>query len=76
MVESFFEIIKNELSNGNAVMISGFGKWSVKKKDARNGRNPYTGEKITLAARKVVTFRSAEKLRSEINRGSHSNKGG
>jgi len=67
VVESFFKIIKSELIKGNDVTISGFGKWSVKKKVARNGRNPQTGEKITIDARKVVTFRSAEKLRSEIN---------
>jgi len=67
LVESFFDIMRDELIKGNDVTISGFGKWSVKKKVARNGRNPQTGESITIDARKVVTFRSAEKLRSEIN---------
>jgi len=69
VVESFFEIIKDELAKGNEVMITGFGKWSVKKKGNRMGRNPQTGENITIDARKVVTFRSSGKLRVEINRG-------
>jgi integration host factor subunit alpha len=67
LVESFFDIIKDELVKGNDVMISGFGKWSIKKKDARNGRNPQTGERITIDARRVVTFKSAPLLRSGIN---------
>ena len=69
VVESFFEIIKDELAKGNEVMITGFGKWTVKKKGNRMGRNPQTGENITIDARKVVTFRSSGKLRLEINRG-------
>ena len=76
LVESFFEIIKDELAKGNDVMISGFGKWSVKKKNARNGRNPQTGEDLTIAARKIVTFRSAEKLKAVVNHGSDKIKGG
>jgi integration host factor subunit alpha len=75
LVESVFEIIKDELGKGNPVMISGVGKWTVKQKNARKGRNPQTGEDVTIAARKVVTFKEAPKLRSEINRGSHSGKG-
>lgn len=70
LVESFFDIIKNELVKGNNVMISGFGKWSVKQKRPRIGRNPQTGEEITIDARRVVTFKSTEKMRSVINRGS------
>ena len=76
LVESFFEIIKDELAKGNEVMISGFGKWSVKQKNARNGRNPQTGEDLNIAARKIVTFRSAEKLKSVVNHGSDKMKGG
>ena len=67
LVESVFDIIKDELANGNDVMISGFGKWSVKKKKTRVGRNPKTGEAMTIDARAVVTFKCAESLRSEIN---------
>jgi integration host factor subunit alpha len=66
-VESVFDIIKDELTNGNDVMISGFGKWSVKKKKPRVARNPKTGEEITIDARTVVTFKCAENLRSEMN---------
>jgi integration host factor subunit alpha len=76
LVESFFEIIKDELAKGNEVMISGFGKWSVKQKNARNGRNPQTGGNMTITARKIVTFRSAEKLKSVVNHGSNKIKGG
>ncbi len=75
-MESFFDIIKDELANGNDVMISGFGKWSVKKKKPRVGRNPKTGEEMTIDARTVVTFKCAESLGSEINHDSHSSEGG
>jgi integration host factor subunit alpha len=67
LVKRFFDIIKDELIRGDDVMISGFGRWSVKKKRARNGRNPQTGRSITIGARKVVTFRSSEMLRSKMN---------
>jgi integration host factor subunit alpha len=70
VVDSVFEIMKDELSKGNDVMISGFGKWVVKKKTARVGRNPKTGEQMPIDARTVVTFKSSDKLRSEINHGS------
>ena len=67
IVESFFEIIKSELEKGNPVMISGFGKWTVRSKSERNGRNPKTGEEIILAARKVVTFKGAPNLFKAMN---------
>ena len=70
LVESFFDIIKDELVKGNDFMISGFGKWSVKRKRPRLGRNPHTGEQIIIDARRVVTFKSGEKLRSIVNGGS------
>ena len=69
LIESFFEIIKDELAKGNEVMISGFGKWSVKQKNARNGRNPQTGGNLTIAARKVVTFKPSPVLRDTVNTG-------
>jgi integration host factor subunit alpha len=69
LVESFFDIIKDELAKGNDVVISEFGKWSVRNKNVRIGRDPQTGEKITIDARRVVTFKSAEKLRSTVNGG-------
>ena len=67
LVESVFEIIKSELEKGNPVMVSGFGKWSVNSKKARKGRNPKTGEAMTIKARKVVTFRPSPVLRDELN---------
>jgi integration host factor subunit alpha len=67
IVESFFDIIKSELDKGNPVMVSGFGKWTVKSKKARIGRNPQTGEDVTIEARKVVTFRPSAVLRDDLN---------
>ena len=67
IVESFFDIIKSELDKGNPVMVSGFGKWTVTSKKARRGRNPQTGENLTIAARKVVTFRPSTTLRDALN---------
>jgi integration host factor subunit alpha len=69
LVDSFFDIIKDELTKGNDVLFSGFGKWSVKQKRPRIGRNPQTGEKIIIDARRVVTFKSSPPLRSVINSG-------
>ena len=67
IVESFFDIIKSELDKGNPVMVSGFGKWTVKAKRERKGRNPQTGENVTIEARKVVTFRPSAVLRDDLN---------
>jgi integration host factor subunit alpha len=67
IVESFFDIIKSELDKCNPVMVSGFGKWTVTSKKARRGRNPQTGENLTIAARKVVTFRPSTTLRDALN---------
>ena len=67
IVESFFDIIKSELEKGNPVMVSGFGKWTVKAKKARNGRNPKTGKAMIIAARKVVTFKPSKVLRETVN---------
>jgi len=67
MVDSVFEIIKESLENGEDVMISGFGKFQTKVKDARKGRNPHTGEGLMLGSRKVVTFKWSAKLRKSVN---------
>lgn len=67
IVDSIFDIMKEELANGNDVMISGFGKWSVKSKKERRGRNPQTGEDMVIDARKIITFRGSHVLRSELN---------
>jgi len=67
IVETLLKIIKLGLSSGEDVLISGFGKFSVKKKKARKGRNPATGEDMILEARRVVTFHCSGKLRKKIN---------
>jgi integration host factor subunit alpha len=66
-VDSFFDIIKDELTQGKDVKISGFGKWSVKKKGARIGRNPQNGEAITISPRTVVTFKWSNKVWEKLN---------
>jgi len=61
------EIIKNTLENGQDVLISGFGKFCVKEKNSRRGRNPQTGKDLTLEARRVVTFKCSSALKDKIN---------
>lgn len=68
LVESLLEIIKRTLENGEDVLISGFGKFSVKRKKERRGRNPQTREDLVLESRKVVTFKCSPVLRDKINR--------
>jgi integration host factor subunit alpha len=63
LVESLFDIIKSDLEKGNTVKISGFGKWTVKAKKKRMGRNPKTGKAMAIDARKVVTFKPSYVLR-------------
>jgi integration host factor subunit alpha len=67
IVESVFEIIKDDLGKGHDVMISGFGKWTVKAKKERKGRNPKTGNEMTIDARRVVTFKPSNVLRDKMN---------
>ena len=67
IVESFFDLIKDDLVKGKDVMISGFGKWTVKAKKKRKGRNPRTGDALTIDARRVVTFKPSNLLRDTIN---------
>jgi integration host factor subunit alpha len=67
VVESLMEIIKRELEDGEDVLVSGFGKFCVKKKKKRRGRNPATGKPLILKERKVVTFKCSGKLRHKIN---------
>ncbi len=66
-VETVLEIIKQTLEDGDNVLISGFGKFTVKNKRARRGRNPHTGEDLMLAPRRVVTFKPSGVLRNKIN---------
>ena len=56
IIETLLEIVKRSLENGDDVLISGFGKFCVKKKNQRRGRNPATGTDLILKKRKVVTF--------------------
>ena len=67
LLESTLEIIKVTLENGEDVLISGFGKFCVKEKNRRKGRNPATGNKLILGARRVVTFRCSTVLREKLN---------
>jgi integration host factor subunit alpha len=67
LVESLLETIKATLANGEDVLVSGFGKFIVKGKAARRGRNPATGEDMTLDARRVITFKCSALLRDRIN---------
>jgi integration host factor subunit alpha len=67
VIESLLEIIKKTLENGEDVLITGFGKFCVKDKSKRKGRNPRTGEDLVLDARTIVTFRCSGVLRDKVN---------
>ncbi len=67
LVESIMDIIKEKLESGEDVLISGFGKFCVKEKKERRGRNPATGEDLMLGSRRVVLFRSSGSLRKKVN---------
>ena len=67
LVHSLLEIIKRTLEDGEDVLITGFGKFCVKEKRKRRGRNPQTGEDLMLDARRVVSFRCSGVLRDKIN---------
>ena len=66
-VETILELIKSALASGDDVLISGFGKFCIKEKQERKGRNPATGEDMILVPRRVVTFRCSGKLRDRVN---------
>ena len=66
-VESLLDFIKRTLESGEDVLISGFGKFFVRQKRERKGRNPATGDKLIIAPRKVVRFQCSRKLREKIN---------
>ena len=67
IIEALLECIKESLASGDDVLVSGFGKFCTKTKNARSGRNPATGESIMLPARRVVTFKCSGCLRKRVN---------
>ena len=67
IIESLLEIVKKALETSEDVLISGFGKFCVKQKNSRRGRNPATGQDLILRDRRVVTFKCSGKLRNKIN---------
>lgn len=66
LVEHFFEVIRSRLAQGQPVKLSGFGNFVLRDKSERPGRNPKTGEKIPVTARRVVTFKPGLKLKTKI----------
>ena len=67
VVEALIEIIKRRLEKGEDVLISGFGKFVVRNKSARKGRNPQTAEELRLRARRIVSFKVSGVLKKKIN---------
>jgi integration host factor subunit alpha len=68
IIETLLEMMKRTLESGEDVLVSGFGKFCVKEKQGRRGRNPATGEDMMLEPKRVVTFRCSRQLRDKINR--------
>ena len=66
-IETFMEIIKDNLRNGVDVSLSGFGKFSVREKRARRGRNPKTGEEIIITPRRSISFSMSNVLRAKLD---------
>ena len=67
LVERFFKIVKDTLTQGEDLLVSGFGKFSVRHKKARRGRNPQTKENLTISAREVVVFKASGVLRQRLS---------
>lgn len=68
LVESVFSLLKSTLESGEKIKISGFGNFEVKPKKDRRGRNPQTGETITIEARRILSFKPSMRLKTAINR--------
>ncbi len=68
ITETMLDIIKETLENGENVKLSGFGSFNIQHKRARRGRNPQTGEEITISARRILSFKSSNVLREQLNR--------
>ena len=66
LVDSFFEELISSLAVGEQVKLSGFGNFDIRDKNERPGRNPKTGEKVPVKARRVVTFRPGHKLKARV----------
>jgi len=66
-VEAFLRISKDSLIGGSDLLLSGFGKFNVREKNSRKGRNPQTGEDLILEGRRVVTFKPSGTLRTKVN---------
>ncbi len=67
LVENFFEELSDSLIEGKEVKLSGFGNFELKDKNSRPGRNPKTGEPVNVSARRVVTFKTGQKFRQQID---------
>ncbi len=66
LVDSFFQELEASLADGEQIRLGGFGNFDLRDKNARPGRNPKTGEKVPIPARRVVTFRAGQKLRARV----------
>lgn len=66
-VDMVFDIMKDTLENGEKIKIAGFGNFVVKEKADRRGRNPQTGEEITISARRILAFKPSQVLKSSLN---------
>ncbi len=67
ITETLFDIIKETLENGDNVKLSGFGSFNIQYKRARRGRNPQTGESMTISARRILSFKPSNVLREKLN---------
>lgn len=68
LVEAVFSLIKSTLESGEKLKVAGFGNFEVKQKADRRGRNPQTGEAITIEARRILTFKPSNVLKAAINK--------
>ena len=69
ILDTVFSIVKETLNQGENLKISGFGSFEIKEKSPRNGRNPQTGETITISRRRVLSFKPSSVLKAQINQG-------
>ena len=69
VVDNLFEIIRERLEQGEDIKLPGFGNFLVREKNQRIGRNPKTGEAVTITARKVISFKPSQILRDKVNGG-------